>query len=174
MLNKKIEKRIVLGIDPGFERLGLAVIEKEKFGKEKIIYSTCVITKKENHFNDRLKIIGDSVKDIIKKYKPNEVAIEKLFFTTNQKTVMGVSEVRGACLYIAISNNLIIGEYTPLQIKIAITGYGRAEKKDVLKMVEKLIDIPKDLSAQAGIKKLDDEIDAIAIALTHIAHTKFV
>lgn len=164
-LNKK---RIVLGIDPGFERVGLAIIEKDGFQKEKIIYSTCIITKKTDHFNERLKIIGDSLKEVIKKYKPKEVAIEKLFFTTNQKTVMGVSEVRGACLYIAISNNLIIGEYTPLQIKIAMTGYGRADKKDVLKMVEKLIEIPK------GIKKLDDEIDAIAIALTHIAHTKFV
>lgn len=165
-LNKN--KRVVLGIDPGFERLGLAIIEKDGFQKEKIIYSTCVITKKTDHFNERLKIIGDTLKDVIKKYKPNEVAIEKLFFTTNQKTVMGVSEVRGACLYIAISNNLIIGEYTPLQIKIAMTGYGRADKKDVLKMVEKLIELPKD------VKRLDDEIDAIAIALTHIAHTKFV
>ncbi len=164
-LNKK---RIVLGVDPGFERVGLAIIEKDGFKKEKIIYSTCVITKKTDHFNERLKIIGDTLKDVIKKYKPKEVAIEKLFFTTNQKTVMGVSEVRGACLYIAISNKLIIGEYTPLQIKIAMTGYGRADKKDVLKMVEKLIDIPKE------IKRLDDEIDAIAIALTHIAHTKFV
>lgn len=166
MLNKN--KRVVLGIDPGFERLGLAIVEKDGHKKEKIVYSTCVITKKTSHFNDRLKIIGDEIGGVIKKYKPTEVAIEKLFFTTNQKTVMGVSEVRGACLYIAMSNNLTIGEYTPLQIKIAITGYGRADKKDVLKMIEKLIDIPKDT------KKLDDEIDAIAIALTHIAHTKLI
>jgi crossover junction endodeoxyribonuclease RuvC len=146
MSPKKInKKRVVIGIDPGFDRVGIAIIEKEKNKKEILIFSTCIKTKRTDSFEKRLLVVGEAVSFYIKKYKPSELAIEKLFFTTNQKTAMGVSEARGVCVYLGIKNKLILGEYTPLQIKMAITGYGRADKKDLPFMLEKLIFIPKNL-----------------------------
>jgi len=93
------------------------------------------------------------------------MAIEKLFFTTNQKTVMGVSEARGVIMYQALLNKIPVFEYTPLQIKIAITGYGRGDKKQIIAMLQHLIKIEKEI-------KYDDEYDAIAVGLTHLACTK--
>ncbi|MCX6755818.1 MAG: crossover junction endodeoxyribonuclease RuvC, partial [Candidatus Nomurabacteria bacterium] len=99
-------------------------------------------------------------------YKPTALAIEKLFFTTNQKTVMGVAEARGVIVYSAIKHGLKIFEYTPPQIKIAVTGYGKSDKSAVMSMVPKLIKIEK-------IIKSDDELDAIAIGLTCLACERF-
>ena len=156
---------IVLGIDPGYERVGIAVIKKEENSKEILLYSNCFKTKKELIFNERLFLVGDEINRVIKKFKPDVLAIESLFFNTNQKTALLVSEARGVIIYEAKRNNLEVYEYTPLQIKNAVTGYGRASKNQVDTMVRQLISIPEKI-------KQDDEIDAIAIALTCLASYK--
>jgi crossover junction endodeoxyribonuclease RuvC len=156
----------ILAIDPGFERVGIAIIEKTNLNKDILVYSNCFKTKANIIFPERLKNIGLELENIIKKYKPKALAIEKLYFTTNQKTVMGVSEARGVMVYIAAKNNLAVYEYTPPQIKVAVTGYGKASKENVMSMVPKLIDIKTKISS-------DDELDAIAIGLTCLACEKF-
>lgn len=145
---------IIFGIDPGFARMGCAVLENDK-----IVYSTCLISDKNLSREKRLLFLGEKLKAIIKKHKPDIIAIEKVFFGKNQKTALGVAEARGMILYLAASKKIPIKEFTPLQVKISLTGYGRAEKQQVQKMVTALLKIKK-------ISKYDDEIDAIAIALT--------
>lgn len=156
----------ILAIDPGFERVGIAIIEKTHLQKDKLVYSACFKTSSKIPFPERLKNIGTEIEKIIKKYKPEVLAIEKLYFTTNQKTAMGVSEARGVIVYIASKNGLSVCEYTPPQIKVAVTGYGKADKNMVMSMVPKLIDINPKISS-------DDELDAIAIGLTCLACEKF-
>jgi crossover junction endodeoxyribonuclease RuvC len=155
----------ILGIDPGFDRLGICILDK--YGnKEELIYSQCITTSKKETFEVRLAEVGEQLIKILKKYKPNELAIETLFFTTNQKTIITVAEVRGICIYLSHIHDVIVHEYSPPQIKVAVTGYGKATKEDIALMVPKILGKPMKL----GI--LDDEIDAIAIALTHSAHRK--
>lgn len=155
----------ILSIDPGFERVGIAVIEKTFNKKDVLIYSNCFKTTTKIKLNERIKKIGDEVEEIIKKYKPKALSIEKLYFTTNQKTVMGVAEARGVIIYVATKNNLDVYEYTPPQIKLAVTSYGKASKQMVMSMVPKLIDVSVDINS-------DDELDAIAIGLTCLACEK--
>jgi crossover junction endodeoxyribonuclease RuvC len=156
----------ILGIDPGFERVGIAILEKNPGeNKERVLFSECFKTSVLLPFPERLKLIGKRIEDIIREYEPKVLAIEKLFFTTNQKTVMNVSEARGVILYEAIKNNLEIFESSPPQIKTAVTGYGKASKDDVIKMVKMLVKIEK----KDNKKESDDELDAIAIALTAFA-----
>lgn len=149
---------IILGIDPGFERMGCAVLEKSSAG-EKLIYSTCLISSRNDAHEKRLLVLANGLKKIIKDFKPGIMAIEKLFFSANQKTALKVAEARGVALLLAAENNLKVVEFTPLEVKMAMTGYGRAEKDQVRKMVLAMLKID-------ARKKLDDEIDAIAIALT--------
>jgi len=151
----------VLAIDPGFERIGIAVVEK-KNGVDILIFSSCFTTDKELTFSKRLVLIGEEIERIIYKYSPNTLAIETLFFNTNQKTALKVSEARGVIVYVAIKMGLMLYEYNPLQIKIAITGYGRATKEQIFDMTQKLISIHKK-------PQYDDEVDAIAIGLTCLA-----
>lgn len=156
----------ILGIDPGYERLGVAILEKNKGDKkESVIFSECFKTSAELEFPERLYLIGEKVKKVIKKYKPNVLSIETLFLTTNHKTVMHVAEVRGVILYEAKCAGLKIFEASPPQIKIATTGYGASNKAQIMKMVKILVNIDNS-------KKSDDELDAIAIALTAFAHLK--
>lgn len=157
----------IISVDPGFERVGISVIEKNEKSKEILLFSECFKTSPKETLPNRLKNIGKEINKIIKKYKPTELAIEKLYLTTNQKTVMGVSEARGVIIYCAKINNLEVFEYTPPQIKVAVTGYGRADKKMIGSIVPKLIQIKKPI-------KYDDEIDGIAIGLTHLAIRKNV
>ncbi|HIP21948.1 MAG TPA: crossover junction endodeoxyribonuclease RuvC [Candidatus Pacebacteria bacterium] len=152
----------VLAIDPGYERLGVAVIEKEN-GKEKLIFSDTFKTSKKDEFIDRMFQIGQEVEKVIEKYQPEFFTIEKLFFNNNQKTATNVSEVRGALIYIALKNKMKVYEYTPLQIKAAVTGQGRADKKQVMFMMDRLIKIDKEI-------EYDDEYDAIACGLTFFAY----
>src|SRR3989344_3771469 len=156
----------ILGIDPGFERLGVAILEKDKKTKERVLFSECFKTSAKLEFSERLRLIGEEVKKIIKEYKPEVLAIETLFLNTNQKTVMRVAEARGVVIYEAAQAGLQIFEASPPQIKIATTGYGRADKMQIIKMVKILVNIDED-------KKSDDELDAIAIALTAFAHLRF-
>lgn len=153
----------ILGIDPGFDRLGVAIVDKEGT-KETLVYSTCIETSRKDTFEKRLLTIGETLEEILTHYLPHELAIETLFFTNNQKTIITVAEVRGVCIYLAHKNNLLLYEYSPPQVKLAITGYGKATKEDVAHM------LPKILKQPLLINSLDDEIDAIAIALTHSAN----
>mgnify|MGYP001586671037 CR=1 FL=1 len=164
----------ILGIDPGFERLGIAVLEKTKGekkpfdkaqGKEQVIFSECFKTSSKLDFSERLRLIGEEVKKMIREYKPEVLAIETLFLNTNQKTVMRVAETRGVIVYEGAQARLRIFEASPPQIKMATTGYGRANKTQINKMVKILVEIDNS-------KKSDDELDAIAIALTAFAHLK--
>ncbi len=155
---------IILGIDPGYERLGIAIIETLN-NKNKVLFSECFKTSAKLNFEERLLLIGNEVKNIIKKYKPEVLSIETLFLNTNQKTVMRVAETRGVVIYEAINAKLKVFEASPPQIKIATTGYGKADKNQIIKMVKMLVDIDKS-------KKSDDELDAIAIALTAGANIK--
>ncbi|MCK4386796.1 MAG: crossover junction endodeoxyribonuclease RuvC [Candidatus Pacebacteria bacterium] len=153
----------IISIDPGYERVGIAVLEKETgSNKENLLYSDCFQTSPKLPFSERLKLIGTEIEKLIEKYKPERMALELLFFNSNQKTAMGVAEARGAIKYAALKNNLEIFEYSPLQIKIAITGYGKGDKKQITAMVGRLIEINKEI-------KYDDEYDAIAVGLTYFA-----
>ncbi|MDP2789238.1 MAG: crossover junction endodeoxyribonuclease RuvC [bacterium] len=156
----------ILGIDPGFERLGIAILEKNKEDKkERVIFSECFNTSANLDFPDRLSLIGRELREKIKKYKPEILAVETLFLSTNQKTAMRVAETRGVIIYEGTLAKLQIVELSPLQVKMSITGYGRADKKQILKMVKMLVEL------EDG-KKSDDELDAIAIALSAFSHTR--
>ena len=156
----------ILGIDPGFERLGLAILEKKKGEtRERVIFSECFKTTVQLEFPDRLNLIGAEIREKIKKYKPEILAVETLFFASNQKTAMRVAETRGVIIYEATLAGLLIFEISPLQVKMAVTGYGKADKKQMLKMVKMLIKVDDG-------KTSDDELDAIAIALTAFTHKR--
>jgi len=155
----------ILAIDPGYERLGVAVIDKEK-SKEVLIYSDCFKTSKELPHFVRLGMVGEELERIIKEFKPQALCLETLFFSKNQKTAIKVSEVRGVILYMASKHNLGFYEYNPMEIKVAITGYGKSDKTAVTAMVEKLILINKKIAH-------DDEYDAIAVGLTCFAIERF-
>lgn len=154
----------VLAIDPGYERLGIAVVEKDRT-KETLVHSECFRTSAKLPFTERLLYIGDALRRVIKEHTPDEFAIETLFFNSNQKTAMQVAEARGVVIYEAVRAGLAIHEYTPLEIKNATTGYGRATKDQVIAMVKQIISIQKKI-------EFDDEYDAIAVGLTHSASTK--
>lgn len=159
----KNEEIIVLGIDPGYDRVGIAVVKQSLNSKKAgIVYSECFLTKKDEDLNTRILAISARVADIIEKHKPDRLSIEKLYFTNNQKTAMGVAEARGVIINKAKEFGIPVDEYTPPQIKLAITGYGKADKKSIWHMVRALAEIKTDI-------KYDDEMDAIAIALTSLA-----
>jgi crossover junction endodeoxyribonuclease RuvC len=160
----------VIAIDPGYERMGVAIIEKDtnptslklRRTGEVLVFSECFKTSPKISHEERLKLIGQEIENLIKKYKPDAMAIETLFFKNNQKTAMHVSEARGVMLYVASALGLSVKEFSPMEIKIAVTGYGKSEKEQVTEMVEKLIKINTDI-------KYDDEYDAIAVGLTYFA-----
>ena len=155
----------IIGIDPGYERLGIAVVKTKDGSRDELLYSTCLITSKTLPFQERLKLLANGLEKALAEYQPDTLAIEELFFSGNQKTAMKVSEIRGMILYLGTRAGINIINLTPLQVKISITGYGRASKAQVEAMVGKLVRLP------AGSRR-DDEYDAIAIALTGAAHAK--
>ncbi len=157
---------IILGVDPGYDRLGVAILKKEVGSKELILFSDCILTDKKSSFENRLLFLGEALGVLIKKWKPTHLAIEKLFFTKNQKTAMDVAETRGVIIYLAAQSGMVIHEYTPGEIKAAVTGYGSATKEQVSLMVTKLIALPR-------APKYDDEYDALAAALTGAATIRF-
>lgn len=152
----------VLGIDPGYDRLGVAIMERED-GKEKLLHSACVETPKNAEFADRILLLGDAVEKLLQEYTPDAVGIETLFFNKNQKTAIGVAQARGVVMYLAKKHGCAVYEFGPQEIKIAVTGYGKSDKDAVTLMVKRLvIDIPE--------HALDDEYDAIAVGVTCLAH----
>lgn len=154
----------VIAIDPGYGRCGVAVVEK-KDGKERWIYSECIETSAKTPFAERLAHVVGECERLIETYTPDSLALERLFFNSNQKTAMQVAEVRGALLQLANTHGLTPHEYTPAQVKSATTGYGKADKKQVTAMLRMLLGIEKDI-------RHDDEYDAIAVGLTHLAHSR--
>jgi crossover junction endodeoxyribonuclease RuvC len=149
----------ILGIDPGTGIMGYGIIETSKGAFRPIKYG-CVRTEANLNQPDRLHFIYKSLSDIIEKERPDQMAIESLFFFKNQKTVISVAEARGVAIICAKNNGMFVYEYTPLQVKQAITGYGRADKQQIQEMVRimcKLKDCPKP----------DDAADALAIAICH-------
>lgn len=152
----------VLGIDPGYDRLGLAIIEKGIRAKDTLLHSKCLETNRKSSYGSRLEEVGATLLNYIKEWDPQALAIETLYMSTNQKTAFKVAESRGVVLYCASSKQLPIYEYTPQQVKIAVTGYGKSSKDQVMDM------IPRLLAIDMKRKRLDDEFDAIAVALTGI------
>lgn len=153
-----------LGIDPGYDRVGIAIVEKNPAGnKEMVIFSECFETDKKLDARERTYLVGKRVKEILATHKPDALALETLFFNTNQKTAMVVAGVRGMILYLAKDVGCTVYEYHPQEIKVAVTGYGKSDKVAVTTMVKQLV-------SSCPEKAKDDEYDAIAIAVTGLAH----
>lgn len=148
---------IILGIDPGTATTGYGIIKQEK-QQARLVDFGVISTNKKLSDAERLKILGGDLLDIIKKYRPAAVGVEKLFFTTNQKTAMTVAQARGVVLYVCQTQKIPVLEFTPLQIKNFICGYGKAEKKQVQYMVQKTFKL-------SSPPKPDDAADALAAAL---------
>jgi len=155
----------VLACDPGYDRLGIAVLEKRD-GKEHLVHSACITTDKALPIPDRLLALGEAFTDTLTRFAPDSVAIESLFFSKNAKTAMAVAEARGILIYLARLHNCTVYEYTPQEIKIATTGYGKSDKLQVTAMVKRLVVAPEGA--------LDDEYDAIAVGLTALASVRTV
>ena len=153
---------IILGIDPGYAIVGWGVIEYNGSKFRTLGYGS-IQTPAGMPTVERLERIYIGMNELIKKYKPDEMAVEELFFNTNSKTAIVVAEARGIILLSAKVNGVNISEYTPLQVKQAVVGYGRAEKKQVITMVTSLLNLP-------APPKPDDTADALAIAVCH-AHS---
>ena len=155
----------ILGIDPGLATVGWGVIDVER-GKPKVVSYGVILTPKEEKLPSRLKIIEEDVISIINKFKPNEIAIEELFFNSNVTTAINVAQARGVILLTAVKAcGGKLFEYTPLQIKQALTGYGRAEKRQIQEMTKTFLGLEK-------VPKPDDAADALAVALTHSQTSK--
>jgi len=156
---------VVLGIDPGIATLGWGIINRTERADYKIEAYGCIKTDKRTLFSRRLEEIHKKLSKIIKKYEPDIAAIEQLFFVKNVKTAISVAEARGVAILAAAEANLPVAEYTPLQVKQSLVGYGRAEKKQMQKMLKILLGL-KD------IPQPDDAADALAIALCHLNSQK--
>ena len=154
----------VLAIDPGYGRCGVAVVEKEN-AQEKLLYSDCIETSKNDPFPERLAAVVEACTQLLKTYRPESVALEKLYFSKNQKTAMHVAEVRGALIALAAAKDLPVFEYTPGEVKAAAAGFGGADKTAVIKMLHALVTIEKKITH-------DDEYDAIAVGITHLARAR--
>ncbi|MBI4136684.1 crossover junction endodeoxyribonuclease RuvC [Candidatus Roizmanbacteria bacterium] len=150
---------IILGIDPGIARTGWGVVKKEGNSVTAIKYG-CIATEKELEEEKRLVILHQQLKILIDAYEPAIVAVEKLFFASNAKTALTVGQARGVVLLTAGEASLPLFAYTPLQVKLAITGYGRADKQQIQRMVQSMLQLPE-------IPKPDDMADALAVAITH-------
>ena len=153
---------IILGIDPGLRTLGYGLIEK-KGSKHTLLHYGVILTKQTLNLSKRLFNIATELQAIIHQFQPDYMAIEELFFNKNVKSAFVVSQARGAVMLIAEQKGLQVAEYTPLQIKMAVCGYGRADKQQVQYMVKQLLNLPE-------IPKPVDAADALAAALTH-SHT---
>lgn len=151
---------VVLGIDPGTATTGYGVISYEA-GRQKMLEYGIISTKANIDMAYRLAKINEDLDDLILKYNPNVVAVEDLYYQKNAKTVITVAQSRGVILMTAAKQGLKVAEYTPLQVKQAVVGYGQADKKQVQFMVQKLLNIP-------NIPKPDDAADALAVAICHI------
>jgi len=150
-------RKKIIGVDPGYGRLGVAVIEKNSDNFD-VIFSSCVETNKDQGFDQRLYFVCKKLEYIVETEKPDVLVVENLFVNKNQKTISGVYQTRGAIIYIAKKAGIPVVEISPQQVKISVTGYGKSEKSAVERMVRTILKLSKTK------KYLDDEIDALAIA----------
>ena len=150
---------LILGIDPGLATMGWGVIRSEKGRMEAVDYGV-VLTPKSETLPVRLALLEEGVKKLFVKFRPDEVALEELFFNSNVTTAINVAQARGVILLTCVKECGRLFEYTPLQIKQALTGYGRADKLQPLSMVKTLLRLEK-------VPRPDDAADALAVALTH-------
>jgi len=151
----------VLALDPGYDRLGVAVLERVN-GKDTVLFSDCITSNTAKEPHERLFEIGVQLKKVLEEHTPDACALETLFFSKNKTTALMVAEVRGIIMYLAQEAGCTVFEYNPQTIKVATTGYGKSDKKAVTDMVHLLAQgVPK--------SALDDEYDAIAVGITHLA-----
>ncbi len=147
----------ILGIDPGYAIVGYGVVDYSK-NRFSVVGYGAITTKAKTPFADRLSVIYSDMLELIDKYKPDRLSIEKLYFNTNSTTAIDVAQARGVIVLAAKQRGVAINEYTPLQVKQAVTGYGRAEKHQVMEMVKNLLGL-------STVPKPDDTADALAIAI---------
>lgn len=159
-MNRATSGLRVLSVDPGYDRLGIAVLEGDP-SRPTLLMSECVQPPKGER-EERLAAVLAAVASAIAEYEPDVLALETLFFSINKKTAIGVAEARGAILSAAGRASLPVREYSPQQVKIAVTGYGGSDKKAVASMVPRLLSLPPK-------KRLDDELDAIAVGIAALA-----
>ncbi len=150
---------IILGIDPGYAIVGFGVIEYN-INRFRMIEYGAITTDAGVPFNRRLEIIYDELTALIEKYKPAAMSVEKVFYNSNAKTVIDVSQARGVIMLAAQKTHTRVFEYTPLQVKQSVVGYGRAEKKQVQDMTKRILSLKE-------IPKPDDAADALAMAICH-------
>lgn len=151
----------VIAIDPGYDRLGVAVLDNCN-GFDELLHSSCITSLATDPLAERLVTIGTAFKTLIASFQPDTFAVETLFFNKNIKTAMGVAQARGALLYLAKEAGCTVYEFSPQQIKVAVTGYGNSDKTAVTAMVKRLV-------KGAPENALDDEYDAIAVGVTCLA-----
>ncbi|MCA9363631.1 crossover junction endodeoxyribonuclease RuvC [Candidatus Kaiserbacteria bacterium] len=152
----------VLAVDPGYDRLGVAVLERSG-GVDVLLYSGCIEPPKSAAFIDRLLFLGEAFVALLKKHTPDALAVETLFFNRNQKTAIGVAQARGVILFLGKQHSCAVREFGPQEVKVAVTGYGKSDKAAVISMVHKLLPNAPDTAH-------DDEYDAIAVGITCLAH----
>lgn len=153
---------IICGIDPGYDRLGVAMLTTDDRGKPTTVeLATCIQTNKKDDLLQRYKQLQTQLHTLIAKYQPAELAIEALFFSKNTTTAMRVAEAKGICIASAIQSEMDVFEYTPNQIKLAVTGHGKASKAQVEKLLR------MQLTFANTVSHVDDAMDAVGVALTH-------
>ncbi|MDO8183621.1 MAG: crossover junction endodeoxyribonuclease RuvC [bacterium] len=148
----------IISLDPGYDRLGVAV-----FTDSQLTFSTCLSSNSKDSFPNRLKTLGEGLKNIFSTQQPKSVAMEEIFFSQNQTTALKVAEVRGMIMYLAGEFKAEVYQYSPQAVKMGVAGYGNASKNQVTTMVKRLVKLPQ-------VPQYDDEYDAIAVGLTHLAH----
>lgn len=152
----------VLAIDPGYDRMGVCVI-KGPSGNESLIHSNCIETNRSESPQKRLSELGNNIQRLIVEYRPDAIALETLFFNKNVSTAIRVAEARGVILYLATQYGCAIHEFSPQQVKVSVTGYGKSDKRAVQRMIQLQLQ-------QAPPRARDDEYDAIAVGITCLAH----
>jgi crossover junction endodeoxyribonuclease RuvC len=152
----------IIGIDPGYATVGYGVIDYVNSRFTTVNYGA-IITKADLPFEARIAEIHSDLCELLRVYTPQFMAVERLFFTTNQKTAIDVAQARGVILLSAVENRVKLAEYTPLQVKQSVTGYGKATKSQVQEMTKRILEL-------SAVPKPDDTADALAIAICH-AHT---
>jgi len=151
---------LTLGIDPGTATMGWGLVEENGSGLRALCHG-CIKTSPKKHSSERLSKLFRELKALIRKHEPDHVAVEKLFFGKNAKTAISVGEARGVVLLAACEEGIPITEYTPLQVKMAATGYGKADKHQIQQMVKALLKLD-------GVPRPDDAADALAVAICHL------
>ena len=155
----RLDKIRILGIDPGYAIVGFGVLDYDGVNFVPVEYGA-VLTEANTPFTERLKAIHEDVEFIFEKFSPDHMAVERLYFNSNQKTAIDVAQARGVTVLSAAKRNIPVSEYTPLQVKQSVVGYGRAEKHQVMEMTRMILGL-------AQIPKPDDAADALAIAICH-------